>query len=216
MKSKEFRTFFGLGLIALGVLFLLQSFGVIETGMGLLWATLFAAGGATFLYFYWLNQEQWWALIPGFAMIGIGALISLAEYGPPELENVAGSIFMFSIALSFLIIYLRNREIWWPIIPLGFCTTLGIMILMEPFMGEGEFDAVILFLGGALTFGVLGFLPSSKGKMSWAFIPAAVMLVIGGIFLADELGSVQLFGAATLVIVGFFLLTRALRERGGI
>lgn len=215
MKRKEFRTFFGLGMIALGGLFLLQSLGVIETGMGILWAILFAASGATFLYFYWLNQEQWWALIPGFALIGIGALIGLAEYGPPELENVAGSIFMFSIALSFLIIYLRNREIWWPIIPLGFLTTLGIMILLEPLMGEGEFDAVILFLGGALTFGVVGFQPSSKGKMSWAFIPAVVMLIIGGIFLADELGSAQLFGAATLVIVGIFLLTRTLRDRGG-
>jgi len=125
MKSKEFRTFFGLGLIALGGLFLLQSLGVIETGLGLLWATLFAAGGATLLYFYRLNQEQWWALIPGFAMIGIGALIGVAEYGPAELENVAGSIFMFSIALSFLIIFLRNREVWWPIIPFGFYDSLG-------------------------------------------------------------------------------------------
>lgn len=215
MKRKGFRTFFGVGLIALGVLFLLQSFGLIETGMVLLWATLFAAGGATFLYFYWLNREQWWALIPGFALIGIGVLIGVAEYGPPELENVAGSIFMFSIAVSFLIIYLRNREVWWPIIPLGFCTTIGIMILLDSIMGEGELDAVVLFLGGALTFGVLGILPSSKGKMSWAFIPAAVMLLIGGIVLADELGSAQLFGAAALVIVGIFLLTRTLRERGG-
>ena len=107
MKRDTIRTIIGLGLITLGGLFLLQSFGVIETTLSLLWAVLFAAGGVTFLYFYYLNRDQWWAAIPGFAMLGIATVIAVAEYGSPELENVAGGFFMLSLGLSFLFVFLR-------------------------------------------------------------------------------------------------------------
>jgi hypothetical protein len=200
-------------LITLGALFLLQTLGVIDTELSLLWAVLFAAGGITFLYFYYLNREQWWAMIPGFTMLGIAAIIAVAEYGPSELRNVAGGIFMLSVGLSFMFIFLRNRQMWWSVIPMGFCLTIGVMIMSEPVLSRSDVTGAIFFLGGALTFGLLGFLPSSEGNLSWAFIPALVMLGIGGMILATAFQAFQIFGAAALILVGISLIVRIFMQR---
>ena len=214
MNRNVIRTVIGLGLIALGGLFLLQSLGVVQTGMGLIWAVLFAAGGVTFLYFYYLNREQWWALIPGFAMLGIGAVIAAAEYGPAALEDAVGAIFMFSIGLPFLFIYLRNRKMWWAIIPMGFCLTLGVIIVSDLLFGDSDITGAIFFLGGSLTFGLVGILPGTRGNLSWAFIPAVVMLGIGGVILAAAYDAFQVFGAAALVLLGLFLIARTFMQGG--
>jgi hypothetical protein len=197
----------------LGALFLLQTLGVVETGLSLLWVGLFAASGVTFLYFYNLNREQWWAAILGFAMLGISALITVAEYGPSGWKDMAGGIFMLSIGLSFLFVYVRNREMWWPIIPMGLCITIGIMSILEALLGEGEVTGAVFFLGGALTFGLLGFVPASKGRTSWAFIPAVVMLIVGVVILAAVYEASQIIGAVALVLVGLILILRTFTRR---
>ncbi len=212
--KKNFRIIVGLGLIVSGASFLLQTLGVVENALSLLWVVLFAAGGVTFLYFYNLNREQWWAAILGFAMLGISALIAVAEYGPSGWKDMAVGIFMLSIGLSFLFVYLRNREMWWSIIPMGFGTTIGIMSILETLLGEGDVTGAVFFLGGALTFGLLGFVPASKGSMSWAFIPAVVMLIVGVVILAAEYEASQIVGAAALVMVGLILILRTFTRRG--
>lgn len=213
MNRGAVRTIISLFLILAGIVFLLQALGVFSIGLAFVWAGMFAAGGILFLYFYTLNQEQWWALIPGFSLLGIGGVIALAEYGPAELENVAGGIFLLSIGLGFLVIFLRNRGMWWPLIPMGFCVTLGVMVILEPFLKDGDLIGAIFFLGGAITFGLLGFFPATKGNMSWAFIPAVVMLAIGGAILASAYGGFQVFGATALLLLGVFLLLRSLQAR---
>lgn len=212
--KKNFRIIVGLGLIVSGASFLLQTLGVVENALSLLWVVLFAAGGVTFLYFYNLNREQWWAAILGFAMLGISVLIAVAEYGPSGWKDMAVGIFMLSIGLSFLFVYLRNREMWWSIIPMGFGTTIGIMSILETLLGEGDVTGAVFFLGGALTFGLLGFVPASKGSMSWAFIPAVVMLIVGVVILAAEYEASQIVGAAALVMVGLILILRTFTRRG--
>jgi hypothetical protein len=213
MKRNAFSSIIGLGLITLGALFLLQSLGVIDAELSLIWVVLFAAGGITFLYFYYLNREQWWAVIPGFSMLGIAAVIVAAEYGPTELENVAGGIFMLSVGLSFLFIYLRNREMWWSVIVTGFCLTIGIMIISEPLFQRNDLSGAIFFLGGALTFGIIGILPTSNGRLNWAFFPAVGMLGIGGMILASAFEAFQVFGAVALILVGTILILRIFTRR---
>lgn len=213
MNRNVIRTVIGLGMITLGVLFLLQSFEVVQTGFSLIWAVLFAAGGVTFLYFYYLNREQWWAVIPGFAMLGIGAVIAVAEYGPARLGESAGAIFLFSIGLSFLFVFLRNREMWWALIPMGFCMTLTLIVISDTIFGVSEISGAIFFLGGAMTFGLVGILPTRVGNLTWAFIPAIVMLGIGALILAAVYEAFQVFGAGALVLLGLFLLARSLMQR---
>jgi len=68
-----------IALIVAGVLFLLRNFGILGPVINLVWIVLFAAGGVTFLWVYAANHERWWAIIPGFALLGLAAVIGFGE-----------------------------------------------------------------------------------------------------------------------------------------
>jgi len=106
-------------LILVGVLFLLQQVFSIPFG-GLFVALLFAAGGAVFLYFLVKDRSKWWAAIPGFVLLGLGALIGISSLLPEVGNRIGGSIFLAFIGLGFLVVYLLRKDQWWPIIPAGY------------------------------------------------------------------------------------------------
>lgn len=80
MKRTNAPLLWGALLILAGIFFLLQNFGLIDLGAlwGGFWALAFLAGGVAFLVVFMRNSEQWWALIPGCALLGLGALIGLS------------------------------------------------------------------------------------------------------------------------------------------
>ena len=74
MNRINFRILIGGALILLGVLMLLQRFNIFNSAIDIFWGVVFLAGGIYFLYRFALGMRgEWWALIPGFALIGIGA-----------------------------------------------------------------------------------------------------------------------------------------------
>jgi hypothetical protein len=210
MKKFDVTMIVGIGLIVVGGLFLLQTFGVIEGVLPAIWAFIFAASGAIFLYFFWINRQQWWALIPGFTTLGLAALILIAEYGPQDWDEWAAALFLASIALSFLVIYILNREHWWAIIPGGVLLSVAALVGLSSITSGDELIVAVFFFGIALTFGVLAFLPSPAGRMRWALIPGGVMLVMSIIFLAIAVQGFKFVWPAAIVILGLYVLYRAL------
>jgi hypothetical protein len=212
MKNIQIRSALGLLMIAAGVLFLLQSLGYLEGAGALFWALVFAAAGGVFLYVYFLNREQWWALIPGFTLIGLGTLIALDQFFPRWGGTLGATVLMLAISLSFWVIYFQQREHWWAIIPGGVLSSIGIFIgLEEIFTGV---DLVgIFFLGLGLTFVLVAVLPQEREKMRWAFIPAGVLLIMGIIFTATAFSAFKVVGPAALIIVGAYLVFRTFSPR---
>ena len=90
MKRFDMRVVFGLLLVCLGGLFLLQNFDVIPADMPLLWVAVFALSGVVFLYAFITDTQQWWFLIPAFALLGLAALIGLPSL-LPEFPDAAGA-----------------------------------------------------------------------------------------------------------------------------
>ena len=213
MRGSNIITIIGAGLILIGGLFLLQTFGVISGVMPLLWAVLFATAGGIFFYVYWTNRQQWWTLIPGFALLGLGILIALAEYGPSSWDQIGAAIFLGSIGLGFLVVYFLNHDHWWAIIPGGVVLSVAIMIAVGAFVGEDDWIAAILFFGMTLTFVALAFLPSPTGRMTWAFIPAVVLFLIGLIILGAATESMVYVLPIAIIAVGVYILVRALIKR---
>lgn len=216
MKRFDMSMIIGIGLIVVGALFMLQVFGVVEGVLPLLWILVFIASGVIFLYFFWSNREHWWALIPGFALIGLGGLIAISEYGPKALENLAATLFLGSIGVSFLIIYALNREHWWAIIPGGVLLSLAVMIGFEELLGDGELTVSILFLGMALTFGAVALIPTPTGDMRWAWIPAGVLFIIGVIFFGTAVSFMKYIWPAAIIVAGLYILYRTLFKQGDI
>ena len=80
MNRINFRILIGGALILLGVLMLLERFGIFRGATDIFWSVIFLTGGAYFLYRFALDMRgEWWAVIPGLALIGVGASVVLPE-----------------------------------------------------------------------------------------------------------------------------------------
>src|SRR5436853_4226616 len=154
MKRIESSMIVGLALIGVGALFLLQSLGLLGPITGLIWALLFALGGATFLAAFATAPARWWALIPGFTLVSLGALVGGQELFPTLAGPWGGALFLGGIGLGFGAVYLTGRERWWALIPGGVLLTLALVAGLSETIAGVDLGWVF-FLGLALTFGLL-------------------------------------------------------------
>lgn len=213
MQRFDVRIVWGVLLVLAGVLFLAQSLGIIASGWALLWAGLFAVGGATFLLVLARDSSAWWAAIPGFSLLGLSAMISMIVLAPSAGAVWGAPLFFGAAGLSFVVVYLKRRDFWWAIIPAGVLLTLVLVTLAAVFQGGTESGAA-LFLGLAATFVVVGLVPTPKGRMTWAFIPAGILGAMG-IILALTMSSllnyvwpVALIGGGIYILLREFVLKR--------
>src|SRR6266542_610042 len=146
MRRYDARLIWGLVLVAGGILFLLQNIGLLPFG-GYVWAITFATAGGIFLAYFFNNRANWWAIIPGLTLLGIGLIIALALLAPGQTGAWAGGVFLGMIGLAFWIVYLTNRAYWWAIIPGGVLVTLAVVAA-----GSALFDSMAL--GGLFFIGL--------------------------------------------------------------
>jgi hypothetical protein len=210
MKEIESRTFWGILLIVGGLLFLMQSLGLLM--LDNLWPIIFAVPGAVFLYAFIRRRDNWWAVMPGMALLGIGALIAFDQIFPRARGTWGGAIFLGSLAVAFLAVYLRTgTHEWWAIIPAGVLGTLTATILLEPVLGSG-FTGGLFMLGMGATFTLVYLLPTQDGRMRWAIYPAAILGGIGVLILITATWLVGIIGPLAIIALGLYLI---LRRRDG-
>jgi len=213
MKSFNWRIPVGLAMVLLGILAFLQSFQIITLKGDpwvLIFAIIFATIGAFFLYALIYDHRNWWAVIPGLTLVGLGAMMGLALIpGFPGI--ILPVVFMGCIAASFWVIYLMKRDFWWSIIPAGILTSVALLIALSE---NGALGASILFLGMAVTFGALGMINVNGQKMPWPWIPAAVLAVLGGIVAASGGGIPSILWAILIILAGLFLVARPYIQKG--
>ena len=212
MTRKDGRLVWGALLVLLGFGFLLQNLGVFDV-FGLIpeslwtifWIGAFGSAGVLFLVGLWLNRDNWWMAIPGFVLLGLSATILVDEFLPGF--PFGGSIFLGSIGLSFVTVYVMNREHWWAIIPGGVLFTLAVVAGLDEVSGWET--GGVFFLGLALTFALVALSPATaRGKMNWAWIPAGVLFALAVVTTASMEGFINILWPLVLVIVGGALLYR--------
>ncbi|MHB8943939.1 MAG: hypothetical protein ACYC6E_08750 [Bellilinea sp.] len=208
MNPMRWRILVGGLLILAGVFAMINTVTGIDLG-GFVWAALFVLGGLAFISVMASNRSHWWAAIPGFTLLGIGALIGLEQIAPRVAEQIGGALVLAGIGVSFLAVYLLNRSFWWAIIPMGVMFSLLALILLEPYLSE---PAILFFLGLAATFGVLALLPIDNGKRTiWPVYPAGGLLLVA---LIVRMGAYDWAGYIMPIVVigiGLFLVLRSLR-----
>lgn len=206
MKRYDPRILIGTLLIFAGGLGFLQAFGILQNSSDVFWGTIYLFGGAAFLVVFvrGISGGQWWPIIPGLVLAGIGAQYLL----PESLDDIGGGIFLGAIGLSFWIIYLSGRERWWAIIPGGVLFTLAaVSVVDELFVGLDS--GSVFFLGLALTFLLVGLLAG----MRWAFWPAGSLAVLGTFLLfQSQTYLLSYIAAAALIGFGVVIIWRSLRR----
>ncbi len=201
----------GVLLIVAGVLFLIQELSGIRLG-SIFWGVMLILGGVFFLIYYSSNRSQWWPLIPGIALIGVGAS-NLLGVVFPALEGALGGLFVLGgIGAGFIGVYLSDRRQWWAIIPAGVLITLGVVSVLENFLSDTGSNG-LFFFGLGLTFAVLAWIPTPAGRLTWAWIPALALIVIGLFVVAAAEQLLAYIGPLLIILVGVVLIIRTLAGR---
>ncbi len=210
MRIWRSRTLWGSLLVAVGILFLLESLQILA--LGATWAVLFIAAGLTFGYTFLENRESWWATIPAMALLSVGALIGIDAVFPRLGNLLGGSIILGGLALSFWIIYVATSyEQWWAIIPGGVLLSLALGVAVEPFI-QGDVFAAFFLLGVALTFALVYLLPTADQRMGWALFPAGGVAIVGLIVLSVTTRFAGLVWPGLLIAAGAYILLKNLRR----
>ena len=205
------RIFWGALLILGGVLFLLQNLFGFQYG-DLFWALVMGLAGLFFLTIVLSNRGNWWAIIPGFTLLGVAVSVGMNSLAPSLGAILSGPIVLGSIGASFLAIYLLNREYWWAIIPCGVLITLAVVISMENLVSDMGFVS-LFFLGLAATFALVAMVPTPEGHMQWPWIPAIVLVLMSVIFGAFSGAFMAYLLPVVLIAGGGLLIYRTLTNK---
>jgi hypothetical protein len=202
MKRLDFRILAGAALILGGILMLLDRSGVLVGISNIFWALILAAGAAFFLFWFFTDRSRWWAAIPGFTLAGMASSTIL-----PDRLGLDGLTFLGGIGVGFWMIYFFSRERWWAILPGGVLLTLGVTSMLGEAFGAANSGGVF-FVGLGLTFVLVGLL----AKMRWAFIPAAVLLLLGFFIGTPFEGIMEYVWIGILLVAGAAMVVSAIRK----
>ena len=114
----------------------------------------------------------------GLFLIGVFLLLvnsgGLDPYAPVWQYILAG---LFGVGgIAFLILFVRNVALWWPVIPAFTLLTTGVIIFLTTQAKlAGEMLGAILFFGVSLAFAVIFLLDRRRW---WAVIPGGVLLLV--------------------------------------
>lgn len=113
--------------------------------------------------------------------------------------------------MAFWLVYFRNKNLWWAIIPGGVFSSLALVAFVEEFtLLDGGF--VFLF-GLALTFALLTILPGLPGNRSWPWIPAGILFLISTFTLFSNLNMMNYVLSIILIAVGAVLIVRTFLKK---
>jgi hypothetical protein len=201
------RLIWGVALIAMGAFFLAQQLGLFGAVQLPFWAFAFGLLGLIFLATFIADRRQWWALIPGCILPGVALLLvnDQNEFIPAQ---QAGALFLLSIGLPFLLIYLADRRLWWALIPGGVLTVIALITFMTGRELSGQAIAAIMLFGLAAVFALVRLATRSSPYMGWATWVAVILAVIGVLVLVTGPQAAALVGPAILIGLGLFLLAR--------
>jgi hypothetical protein len=261
MNNNRSGLFWGILLVAAGVLALARQFGYIDDSSPLIWGGIFAAISLLALVNYalsgwkqwgWLfptgvfgglaaivalasanldsaavasplflglllpfaaaylsdRARNWWALIPG-AVMAFLMLVTLLVDATGGDEWI-GALFLFMIAISFLVVYLTNRTRLWALIVAYVIAVLGIAPLMSIGGRDAELYGPIFLFAIALPFFIVYF---RSPENWWAIIPAGsltTVAVVAALAIAGFIRGTDEDGYARALLMGGVAVTFAI------
>ena len=211
MKLLRSPLLWGCLLILAGILFLIQEIFKIQLG-SIFWGVMLCLAGLFFILIYIGNRLNWWALIPGVTLVGVG-LATILDVVLPGIGGVLGGMLVLGgIGAGFIGVYISDRRQWWAIIPAGVMLTLAVISALDNLLSEMGTGG-LLFFGMGITFAVLALLPGEQGKLRWAWIPAIVLVIMGLLITAAAEQMLVYLGPAALILGGFFIILRTITAR---
>ena len=197
MSAKRSNLLWGVMLVLLGGLLLVQNLGLIPDFSEGVWAIILGTACLFFIAIYFLNGiENWGWLFPIFITGGLAltAALSLTTINPIWL----GAAFMASVSVPFWLVYLFNRkENWWALIPAWATAVLTLIILFSQLV-SGEIIGTLVMWAIALPF---IFVYVRNREHWWALIPGFIMAGMGVVVLLASRSADEIIGMFVLWVV---------------
>lgn len=174
------------------------------------WIATFILGSIAlpFLVVFFIDRNNWWALIPFYVLASLALMIPLIETRMLN-EGWIATYILGSVGLPFLIVYLRDREQWWGLIPAYVMLALGVMIgLITEHVLVGLVIPSYIMLAVAFPFFVVYLLDRKQG---WALIPGFITGVMGLLFLIGTEFFQYIF-PAVMILLGLWVLFKAIQK----
>lgn len=216
-----FFTYFSSGIRAWGWLFPATILGALSAIVYLsstaingdfLGAIFMAAVALPFWVAFFLDKNNWWAIIPAGVISTITLIILLSATRMDG--DLIGGIFMLGLGLVFIVIYLLNREHWWALIPGGVIATIGFTALtsglsLSPALSD-RIPPAVFFGGLSLTFAVLWFF-REKHDTGWGRYPAIPLAFLALIYLIAGT-DFDVFWPLIMIGGGIYILLRTQKQ----
>jgi hypothetical protein len=128
MKTSDYLI--GLALVALGLLFLFDNFGVIEFDFGRLWPVIVILVGVGFWIGFYKNRDEFGLIIPGTILVVYGLLFWISIIFNMSIGNGLWPVFILGPGLGFLLIYLIAKRDPGFLIPGAILTGLAVLFFL--------------------------------------------------------------------------------------
>lgn len=152
------------------------------------------------------RARNWWALIPGGVMVFLALTTLLVDSAGGEW---VGALFLFMIAISFLLVYLNNQTRLWALIVAYATGVLGLAPLMSMGGRDAAYFGPVFLFAIALPFFIVYF---RSAQNWWAIIPAGVLTtisIIAALAIAGLIRNVNQGGYANALMMGGLAVTFA-------
>lgn len=200
------------GIIWGGLLIFFGALGLLQTVADVsewAWVALLALAGAVIFAVYLTDRSEWALLIPAYVMWAVAGLIALTALGVLRDQFVATYV-LAAIALPFLVVYGRDREQSWALIPAYVLLAVGLMVGL---IGRGILSDLLVPSYVMFAIAIPFFLVYARDpKQWWALIPAGVMAAIGVSLLVAGAATQYLLPIA-LILAGVLLVARQFLRR---
>ncbi len=212
MNDKKRGLYLGAAIVVFGFILLMNNIGILDNADDFLGGVFFLLLSFMFFHVYRQKNGNWWAIIPSLFLFifGVSMLFKDFSFFPEEIIGIA---FLWAGALIFGMVYYRNHDHWWAIIPAGTMLTVGTIVLVEEFnlMTNGDIGGVVFFLGVGLTFFYLYSLASEQYRLKWAIFPAAGCLLLAIVVYAESVSWLRadMIIPILLIGIGVFIVIKA-------
>jgi hypothetical protein len=188
-------------LIILGGLLLIEVFTELSEWV---WVGALTIAGLGVYGVYATERSENWLLVLSYVLLAIALMVALITLDVLQDSYIATYV-LTVIALPFIVVYARDRKLWWALVPVYVLLAVGVMVgLIEGGILEDNLVAAYVMLAVAIPFFVVY---ARDRKLWWALIPGGITGLIGLAFLVAEAAAEYVL-PALLIIVGAWVLVR--------
>lgn len=156
----------GLTLIVLGILFSLQSFGVIENLWGAFWPMFLIIPGLIFHVAFFISgakKQLAGLLVPGGILLIIGLLLMFETLTSWKFSHATWPVYLYAVSFGLFELYVFGGRQRGLLIPVGILATVGTVFLLNELLSFQLFNLWPLILIAAGLYVMVGQKRSKQG-----------------------------------------------------